>query len=263
MYLALRNQAVLRHSIIDTMRHFKKLGYGGIEIELVRGLTSVLALDCLDDYMIDKINDVSQEISFPVTAVACHQNYVTDDFTFEVQKKLIRIAPKYHTDLVIASTFVDDFEKEHHPELYDLLEVRTKELCNLAEDSGVKFTIEVEPHQLLNNLRSFFQVAEKVNSPAFKLNFDVGHIFLSEKDIFKAIDDAKDFIVYSHIENMILGEHAHKLPWEGDIDLLAVYRKMKETCYDGPVSLDLYLQDYETVAPDCLKYINENIFSKL
>lgn len=81
--------------------------------------------------------------------------------------------------------------------------------------------------------------------------------------MFKAIDDAKEFIVYSHVENMIMGEHAHKLPWDGDIDLLAVYRKMKETCYDGPVSLDLYLQDYETVAKDCLDYINREVFSKL
>ena len=37
----------------------------------------------------------------------------------------------------------------------------------------------------------------------------------------------------------------------------------KETCYDGPVSLDLYLQDYEEVAPQCLEYINREVFSKL
>lgn len=264
MYLALRNQAVLRRSAVDTMRLFKAMGYGGIELELVRGLTDVLALDYLDDFFIEKVNEVSQELSFPVTAVSCHQNYVTDDFTFETTKRLIRTAPKYHTDLVIVSTAISDYEKEKHPELYDVLDIRTKELCNVAEEAGVRFTIEIEPHQLLNNLKSFFRVAEKVKSPNFKLNFDIGHVFLSEGgNLFKAIDDAKEFIVYSHVENMIMGEHAHKLPWDGDIDLLAVYRKMKETCYDGPVSLDLYLQDYETVAKDCLDYINREVFSKL
>lgn len=263
MYLALRNQAVLRRSVVDTMRTFKKMGYGGIEIELVRGLTDVLALDYLEDFFIEKVNEVAQELSFPVTALACHQNYVTNDFTFETTKRLIRTAPKYNTDLVIVSTWVDDYVKERSPELYDILDVRTKELCNIAEEVGVKFAIEVEPHQLLNNLRSFFRVAEKVKSPNLKLNFDIGHIFLSEPDIYKAVDDAKDFIVYSHIENMILGEHAHKLPWEGDIDILKVYQKLKATCYDGPVSLDLYLQDYETVAKDCLDWVNREVFSKL
>lgn len=263
MYLALRNQAVLRRSLVGTMRAFKEMGYGGMELELVRGLTSILALDYLDDYMIEKVNEVSAELAFPITALGCHQNYVTDDFTFEIQKELIRVAPKYHTDIVIVSTFVPDQEREDHPELYDELLIRTKELCNIAEDNGVKFTIEVEPHQLFHNLKTFFHVAEKVNSPAFKLNFDIGHIYLSEVDLIKAIDQAKDFIVYSHIENMVMGEHYHKLPWDGDIDLLAVYRKMKATCYDGPVSLDLYLQDYETVAPQCLEYINREVFSKL
>lgn len=263
MYLAIRNQAVLKRSVISTMKVFKEMGYGGMELSMVRGLTDVLAMDYLDDYMINKINEVSEELSFPITALACHQNYVTSDFTFEVQKKLLKTAPKYNTDLVIVSTFVPDQEKEDHPELYDELVVRTKELCNVAEENGVKLVIEVEPHQLFQNLKTFFHVAEKVNSPAFKLNFDVGHMYLSEVDLEKAIDDAKDFIVYSHIENMYMGEHAHKLPWDGEIDLLSVYRKLKETCYDGPVSLDLYLQDYEKVAPKCLEYINREVFSKL
>ena len=84
------------------------------------------------------------------------------------------------------STFVEDQEKENHPELYDKLAVRTKELCNVAEDNGVKLVIEVEPHQLFQNLKSFFDVADKVNSPAFKLNFDIGHMYLSEVDLEKS-----------------------------------------------------------------------------
>ena len=115
----------------------------------------------------------------------------------------------------------------------------------------------------IHNLKIFFDVVDKVKSPALKLNFDVGHIYLSEVDIIKAIDSAKDFIVYSHVENMCMGEHCHKLPWEGEIDLLPVYKKLKETCYDGPVSLDIYVQDYETVAPACLEYMNRKVFSKI
>ena len=243
------------------MRLFKNFGYGGVEIELVRGLTDILALDYLEDFYIRKVNEVSAELDFPVTAVACHQNYAINDFTFETDKKLIQTAPKYHTDLVIVSTFINDQDKENHPEIYEILFERTAELCRLAEDHGVKFVIEAEPHQLVNNLRQFYRLAEKVKSPALKLNFDIGHMFLSEENIYKAIDDAKEFIVYSHVENMIRGEHAHKLPWDGDVDIYSVYKKMKETCYDGPVSLDLYLQDYETVAKDCLDYLNRNVFS--
>jgi len=263
MYLAARNQVIQNRSLISTMKMFKEIGYGGMELSIVRGLFPVLSLDYMDDYVIDKVNEVSLELSFPITALACHQNYVTDALTFEAQKQLLKCAHKYHTDIVIMSTFIQFQERENHPEIYDMLVKKTKDLCNVAEDNGVKIAIEVEPNQLFHNLKVFFDVADKVNSPAFKLNFDVGHLYLSEVDLEKAIDQSKDFIVYSHIENMVMGEHCHKLPWDGDIDLLSVYRKLKQSCYDGPVSLDIYLQDYEEVAPECLAYINREVFSKL
>jgi len=263
MYLAGRNQVIMRHSLTDTMRMFHKIGYGGMELSIVRGLSQVLALDYMDDYVINEVNTISDELSFPVTALACHQNYVRDEDTFNAQRKLLQCAKKYRTDIVIMSTFMPFEEREAHPEIYDQLVKKTRLLCDTAEENGVKIAIEVEPNQLFHNLKIFFDVAEKVKSPALKLNFDVGHIYLSEVDLFKAIDNTRDFIAYSHIDNMCMGEHCHKLPWDGEIDLLPVYRKLKETCYDGPVSLDIYLQDYEKVAPECLAYINREVFSKL
>lgn len=263
MFLTARNQVIRNRSLIDTMRTFRKMGYEGMELSIVRGLTDVLALDYMDDYVIRQVNEVGGELSFPITALACHQNYAVDDFTFQVQKQLLEAAPKYRTDVVIMSTFLPFEMRENHPELYDKLVRRTKELCAVAEYNGVQIAMEVEPNQQLHNLKLFFDMADRMNSPAFKLNFDVGHMYLSEVDIIGAIERAKDFIVYSHIDNMCMGEHCHKLPWEGDIDLLAVYRKLKNTCYDGAVSLDIYLQDYEAVSPECVDYINRELFSRL
>ena len=263
MYLAGRNQVILRHSLIDTMRMLHKIGYGGMELSIVRGMTAALVLDYMDDYVINEVNAVSEELSFPITALACHQNYVTSDNVFNAQQKLISVAKKFGTDIVIMSTGINVQERETRPELYDTLIKKTRALCDTAEEHGVKIAIEVEPNMQIHNFKIFFDVAEKVKSPALKMNFDVGHVYLSEVDLFKAIDAAKNFIVYSHVENMCMGEHCHKLPWEGEIDLLPVYRKLKETCYDGPVSLDIYIQDYETVAPACLEYMSKEIFAKL
>jgi len=263
MFLAGRNQVIYNYSLIDTMRLFSKFGYGGMELSFVRGMTNILSLDYLDDYVINKVNEVSDELSFPITALACHQNYATSDLTFQTQKRLVQTAKKYRTDVVIMSTFIPLEDREGNTEIYDILLKRTKELCAVAEDNGVKIAIEVEPNQLIHNLKIFFDVADKVNSPALKINFDVGHIYLSEVDLMAAIDKSKDFIVYSHVENMCMGEHCHKLPWEGEIDLLSVYRKLKETCYDGAVSLDIYLQDYEKVSPQCIEYMNREVFSKI
>ena len=263
MFLAARNQVITNRSLIETMKMFSKQGYDGMELSIVRGSANVLALDYMDNYIIDKVNEVSAELSFPITALACHQNYTFDDTIYDAQKKLLQTARKYNTDVVIMSTFLPFEEREGNKEVYGILEKRTKELCNIAEANGVKIAIEVEPNQLIYNLKTFFEMADKVNSPAFKLNFDVGHIYLSEVDIMKAIERTKEFIAYSHIDNMCMGEHCHKLPWEGEIDLFSVYRKLKESGYDGAVSLDLYLHDYEKVSPRCVEYINSEIFSKI
>lgn len=61
---------------------------------------------------------------------------------------------------------------------------------------------------------------------------------------------------------MIMGEHATSFPGTA-ISTCWRCTENEETCYDGPVSLDLYLQDYETVAKDYLDYINREVFSKL
>lgn len=263
MFLAGRNHMITNRSLISTMRMFHEMGYGGLELSLVRGNSTVLAWDYLDDYVIDKVNETSMELGFPITALACHQNYVVNEDAYEAQKMLIKKAHKYHTDVLIVSTFVPYEERENHPELYTLLLERTRSLCDLAEYHGVNVAIEVEPNQLFHNLKIFLDVADQLNSPAFKLNFDVGHIYLSENDLYEAIEKTKDFIVYSHIDNMCMGEHCHKLPWDGEIHLQPVYRKLKETGYNGAVSLDIYLQDYEKVAPKCLEYINKEIFDKI
>ena len=180
-----------------------------------------------------------------VTAVTAFPH---DRVTFLVHCAFFKVLQKFQeTFLVLLFNLRNAFE----------------ELCNVAETNGVKIAIEVEPNQLFHNLKRFFEVADKVNSSAFKLNFDVGHIYLSEVDIDSAIEKSKDFIVYSHIENMCMGEHCHKLPWDGEIDLLSAYKKLKEVGYDGAVSLDIYLQDYEKVSPRCIEYINNEVFSKI
>lgn len=266
MYLAGRSHIIQDRSLIDTMRLFHGMGYGGLELSLQHGMGKWLDTNYLEDYVIDRVNEVSEELSFPITALACHQNYVWDDYTYEIEKKLLKKAAGYHpvSGTVILSTFMEYGQRElHEKEVYTQLVERTRELCNIAQDQGLNLAIEIEPNQLVHNLDRFLELADRVKSPALKINFDVGHFYLSEKDLYAAMERAKDYICYSHIDNMCMGEHCHKLPWEGDIDLLAAYRKLKSLGYDGPVSLDIYLQDYAAVAPQCLSYINQNVFGRI
>ena len=95
MFLAARNHVVTDRSLIDTMKLFHGMGYGGLELSVVRGMTNILAWDYLDDHVINKVNEVSEESSFPIAALACHANYATSDHIFAMQKRLIFIQTIY------------------------------------------------------------------------------------------------------------------------------------------------------------------------
>lgn len=269
MYLVGRNHVISNRSLIDTMKCFHALGYRGMELSLVRGKdpkgqADALAWDYMDDYVIDKVNETVRELDFEISAVSAHANYVLFDSNFEAEKKLICCAPKYGTDVCIVSTYAPySLRETHEKELFEQLVNRTKELCSIAEAHNVRLAIEIEPNQLIHNMKTFYELADAVRSDALKINFDVGHLYLSEGNLIPLIDEIRDFIVFSHIDNMVQGEHCHKLPWEGDIDLHAVYQHLKDTCYDGAVALDLYLQDYEAVSPACIDYIEREIFGPI
>ena len=94
MYLAGRSHIIKNRSLIDTMRMFHKMGYGGLELSLQHGMGTWLDVNYLDDYVIEKVNEVSRELDFPITALACHQNYVNDDDTYEIEKRLLKAAER-------------------------------------------------------------------------------------------------------------------------------------------------------------------------
>lgn len=263
MKLAGRNGALPKMTISETVQFMQDTGYDAIELSALR--ENAVLPEVTEDYMIRHIMEcVEKKPGFFVSALSCHANYVVDDFIYSVQKRLLRTAHRYGTDIVIMSTFVPYAERENHTEeLYEKLIDRTRSLCRIAEQEGVRIAIEMEPNTLLHDIRGFLQVAKAVASPMLKTNLDIGHLFLSEPDLNEGIAHLKDYTVHGHIDNMCRGEHCHKLPWDGDIDLLDACRCLKTNGFDGTLSLDLYLQDYAAVSPACVQYIKEKVFSQI
>ena len=264
MKLAGRNQVLPQLTLAESIDFFQKCGYDGIELSILRGLHNVM-IDLTEDYAIQHVLECcAKKAGFEISALACHENYVIDDFIFDVQKRWLKSARKYGVDTVIMSTFIPYDQREgHEKEIYAKLVSRTRALCDIAEDEDVRIAIEIEPNQLFHNVDSFLRVADAVQSKALKVNFDIGHIYLSEVDIVKAIKRLDGFIVHGHIDNMVQGEHCHKLPWEGDIDLVQVCKALAEYGFDGFLGLDLYWQDYHAVSPECVRFIKQEVFSKL
>ena len=52
-----------------------------------------------------------------------------------------------------------------------------------AEREGVTLLVEPEPELLIENTDQFIELAERIRSPAFGLNFDIGHFFCVGDDL--------------------------------------------------------------------------------
>ena len=126
----------------------------------------------------------------------------------------------------------------------DVLDERLTEglraVCERAADAGVVIGFEPEPGMYVEDMAAFARIQAKVSHPAMRLTLDVGHALLTEEE--GAIETVRAWaphIVNVHLEGMRRGMHDHLVPWEGDLDVRATVRALRDVGYDGPATLEL------------------------
>ena len=62
-------------------------------------------------------------------------------------------------------------------EALDLFVAGLTEALDVAEGAGVQLLVEPEPGLLIENAEQFLELADRIDSPMFGLNFDVGHFY--------------------------------------------------------------------------------------
>jgi sugar phosphate isomerase/epimerase len=111
----------------------------------------------------------------------------------------------------------------------------------LAEALGVKVLIEPEPDLLLENTRQFKDFIVDVRSPMVGINFDIGHFFCAGEDPSESFRELLPWIGHVHIEDIAVNRrHYHLIPGQGAILFDNVLRTIRETGYQGDISLELY-----------------------
>ena len=143
-------------------------------------------------------------------------------------------------------------------EAIDLFVEGLKPLVEHAHDLGVMLLIEPEPHLLLETTDQYLEVAERIDAPSLGLNFDVGHAYCVSEDIPRAIAKLAPHIRHYHFEDIAASRvHHHLIPGEGAIDFASVFEAIRETGYDGWLTVELYpnLDDPDGAARAALEYL--------
>jgi sugar phosphate isomerase/epimerase len=146
----------------------------------------------------------------------------------------------------------------------DLFVEVLKPLAEHAQSCGVLLLVEPEPGLLIETTEQYLEVAEKVNSPALGLNFDVGHAFCMSEDLPRQIARMAPHTRHYHLEDIAATRvHHHMVPGTGAIDFQEVVDAIAATGYDGWLTVELYpsVDDPDGAAREALRVLGPLVAS--
>jgi len=128
----------------------------------------------------------------------------------------------------------------------------------LAEKLKVNLLIEPEPGLLIERFEQFLEFAEKIDSAALGLNFDIGHAFCVEQAPDEWIPIVARYTRHYHIEDISAQRvHHHLIPGEGAIDFAAVLKAIRNSQYSGWITVELYpyIDDPDRAGRQALQFL--------
>jgi sugar phosphate isomerase/epimerase len=251
MHISARTQMLDRCSVLDSLEVIKRLGFDGVEIGFLRKDWSVIPLS---EMPVAAIRERAAALGLGPNVVSFHSDYVYNDAVLE---RILEVIPAVHgfgTDILI----VNGAKKQAGDAAeWQAMVDRTRTLVDAAEAHDVILALEFEPGFVVGSTADLLRLLTDIPSPHLAANLDLGHVFLCDPDPMAAIAELGDKIAHCHIEDMPAGKHDHRLPGEGDMDLGAYIRALREAGFDGGMALDLYAYDYEAVAEEAVAYLKE------
>lgn len=244
-----RTQPLSQYPILRGLAVIRRLGFDGVEICLEN---DDLRPAILDEGLAFSVADRVRGLGLSPVSVSYHKDYIYDDALFQESLKAIALTPAFGTNVFV---FGGTVKKSGDAAEWQRLVERTRHLARAAESAGVLLAQEFEPGFIVGSTADLLRLFEEVPSPALAANLDLGHAFLVDPDPLASIRLIGPRIAQCHIENMRAGVHAHRLPDDGDMDLAAYLRALREVGFDGGLVLDLYGLDLEEVGPGALAYL--------
>jgi sugar phosphate isomerase/epimerase len=139
-----------------------------------------------------------------------------------------------------------------------------KPVAEHAQKEGVLLLVEPEPGLLIEKAEQFEELMRHIDSPVVGLNFDVGHAFCVGDDPAATIPRLARWTRHYHLEDIAATRvHEHLIPGTGAIDFRATLRAIRDTGYNGWVTVELYpyVDDPDDAARRARQYVTEVLTS--
>ena len=275
MKLAFSSNAYMHFSIEDTIRKISELGYTGIEIlaDVPHAWPAGLLEErkqSIRDHLEKHGLEIANINAFMMNAVAdprqpyWHPGWTDPDPHYrairrEHTKRALQLAadigaPNVTTEpggfLQEGQTWADG-AKIFYDEIMPCVE--------LAEDLKIKLLIEPEPELLIEKFDQYLEFTANIDSAMIGLNFDVGHAYCVNEDPQDWVSKMAEHTVHYHFEDIAdTRVHQHLIPGHGAIDFKATIDAIKETNYDGWLTVELYpyIENPDDAARQAKEYLS-------
>lgn len=270
MKLAYSTNAYRKYALDDAIARIADIGFAGVEI--MADDPHVWPLE-VSDARIDSIRraienagvEISNVNAFMMTAIQdfWHPSWIEPDptrrrqridhtkasLTFARRIGATRITTEPGGPLPQGITF---------DQAMDRFVEGLSEALRHAEEVGVQLLVEPEPDLLIENAEQFLELAKRIDSPMFGLNFDIGHFYCVNEHLPEAIARLAHCTKHYHIEDIAATRiHEHLIPGHGAIDFAGVFDAIARTGYDGWITVELYpyLDDPDAAGLEAKQYL--------
>lgn len=251
--------------IDDALEQLKRIGYDGVEVAVLPGWTTELYT--LDEAERSRIRSLFDRHGFDMPAVAGHCSVLARD-PDEHAKNWARLtgaidlcadwASRSGTPVLetVLGGGVDEWEA-----VEALAVERLSALAAYGAERGV--IVAIEPHVgcALDTPEKSLRLLEQIDSPHFKLNFDISHFDVLGIPTAESVTALVPHAVHTHVKDQRgrYPDHEFLIPGEGPFDYVDYMREMDRAGYDGYITGEVSMMvhrrpDYDPVAAAELTY---------
>ena len=270
MKLAYSSNAYMKTSSEEAVGRVATLGFAGIELmadvpHAWPATTGAEQLAAIRDALATSALTISNVNAFMMNAVGdfWHPSWIEPDEEYRRQriehtKAALKMAAKLGAPSITTEPGGPLPAGMDRGDAMDLFVSGLGEALPVAEAVGVDLLVEPEPGLLIETADQFLELADRLDSPAFGLNFDVGHFYCVHEPLPATVRRLASLTRHYHLEDIAATRvHEHLIPGRGAIDFAAVLAAVGETGFEGWLTVELYpyLDDPDGAGREARRYL--------
>jgi len=274
MNLAFSTNAFKQTSLEESLREIAECGYAGAEI--LADVPHAYPRD-MDARRIERVRALLEQLRLTVTNLNAFTLFAVGDTYhpswIEPDEKAREVRVEHTENCILLARDLGAPSLSLEPggplpegmrrsEALALYREGLARVLPLADACGVNLLVEPEPHLLIERPEEFEELLKGFSHRRLGLNFDIGHFYCVGVDPAAAAHRLAPHIRHVHLEDIAPSrEHKHLVPGRGAIDFPKVLRALRDSGYDGWITVELYPYEAQAreVAEEAFSFLAELI----